>query len=431
MPCMVCGGTLDTAIQMHGGTGMICHRCAGSVAGGLLYCSECGTGILPSNAVYQDGWLCPTCAWQDDDAVECDECCDEILCGVSDSTDYIVVNYAVREGNHYHAYHAQCSQSLVNCGAIRACSHCGMWTHELGGFRCARCQQPLTPRGAAIHDYSYMPQLTFLKGDNSCEELFLGVELEITPEDQGVLKQHSEALSLLPDFVYAKRDSSIPVGFEMVTHPFAQSWAHDHLHDWLSIFPQLYSLGYRSGDTSLCGTHIHMSKVAFTHAQLYKFMYFVYRHPSLMLLLSQRDSQCLSQYASVIDTGNTYRRRARVKEQGNRGRHDAVNISHKNTVELRIFNGTLNPLAFMKNIDTALCIYNYANDTALHALNLNSFLDYVRGNKHIYPYLHLFVDADVGDRTNLFGSDAGPVGQPVNDRIQQLYYECMGVELCV
>src|SRR3990167_6514919 len=264
--CAVCNNTSSEAMtHIYGGSGRICPQCISRVQGGLLYCNGCGVGLMPTTAFYEAGWLCADCVEPDDD-INCAHCGQTVPVAYASSfCTYTVVNYS-RSGAHYHpVWHNHC---LEYAHGVNTCPTCGMLTHELGGHHCMRCGGQPSP-DTTIHDYSYMPPLRFLKGVNSCEELFLGVELEITPQIDGTFFNHQAALSLLPDFVYAKRDSSIPNGFEMVTHPFAQSCMRDKLRAWLSMFTKLYSFGYRSGDTNTCGTHIHMSQVAFTHAQLY------------------------------------------------------------------------------------------------------------------------------------------------------------------
>jgi hypothetical protein len=262
-----------------------------------------------------------------------------------------------------------------------------------------------------VHEYSYMPSLHFNKLESSYDELFLGIELEISPRDgERDAIAERKALSLLPKFTFAKQDSSIREGFEIVTHPMSISWiTQGNMRPLLQILPQLYTLGYGSGGTGLCGVHIHISKIAFTHLQLYKFMYTVYSCPSLGLMLSQRNEDSLAQYASLRDETKSYRQRAKNKSQGGRSRHDAVNISHKGTVELRIFNGTLNPLAFMKNIDVAVCLYNYANDTSLHNIATRTLTKYIRDNAPLYPYLGLFLNVSRENRSALFDEDSGPI----------------------
>jgi hypothetical protein len=210
------------------------------------------------------------------------------------------------------------------------------------------------------------------------------------------------------------------------------SWISANISQLVGLFPKLYALGYCSGDSGKCGTHIHMSQVAFSSLQLYKFMYMVYAHPSLGLLLSQRDAGSLNTYATVIDVRRDYMQRARLKQQCGRNRHDAVNISPKQTVEFRLFNGTLNPLAFMKNIDVALCFYNYANATSVRDLSVKSFMSYLDSNEYTYPYLSLFVHLDQETRDDIFGRDRGPVlpddcNKAFRCRIKRLYSECTGL----
>jgi hypothetical protein len=110
------------------------------------------------------------------------------------------------------------------------------------------------------------------------------------------------------------------------------------------------------------------------------------------------------QWASPFASKDDYTARAKTKRQGVRSRHDAVNISNKPTIELRIFAGTLNPLTFHKNLDTAIALYQFAKDTPFHGITINGFIDYITQNRCHYRYLDTFLQ-DKDNRTDLFWRD--------------------------
>jgi hypothetical protein len=371
-----------------------------------LHCSVCGAVVDTHSAIYNDRGhvLCMTC-WVGDseDGVNCRVCHERI----EEGDLWRTVHIAVLGSD---ICHLGCMEELLSSGDYRICDTC--YTIH-AGRQCPFCADT----AQVIRDYSYTPPLRFLDTPNSSSELFFGIELEIErcdprygPMDNRT-GSHREGLALVPDWCYVKYDSSVKYGFEMVTHPMSLNWMNDNIQPFIYNFSLWRDLGYRSADVGTCGMHIHMSKIAFTHAQLYKFMYMVYAHPSFSLLLSQRSMPSFEQWASPFASKYDYTTRAKTKHQGTRSRHDAVNISNKPTIELRIFAGTLNPLTFGKNLDTAIAMYRFAKDTPFHGITINGFIEYVAQNRYLYPYLDIFLQ-DKASRTDLFWRDAPIIPEP-------------------
>jgi hypothetical protein len=276
--------------------------------------------------------------------------------------------------------------------------------------------------------YSYVPpDLTYLRRDTSVEELYLGIELEISGPS-GV-QTHNPVLNLLPEMVYAKADSSVERGFEVVTVPLAASNIRELVRPLMVQLPAIYALGYRSAASGCCGIHIHLSRVAFTRLQLYKFLFMVYGHPSLSLLLSQRTAEAFEMWALPYSNKAEHKQRAFTRSQGGRNRHDAVNISHHPTIELRIFNGSLNLLTFHKAIDTALSLFKYAMDTPEHKMTAQDYIDFVSIHREWYPFLDVFLQSPRRVRGLLFDGDV-PIETDISDTLQhrltKLYKLAMG-----
>ena len=109
--------------------------------------------------------------------------------------------------------------------------------------------------GPLIHDYSYKPR-PFFHGDGP---LFLGLELEVaTPSHDRSYAW--TAHRWLGSLGYLKSDSSIDVGFEIVTHPMSYLWAIHHF-PW-EMLPELAETGCRA--TQQTGLHVHLSRDGFT-----------------------------------------------------------------------------------------------------------------------------------------------------------------------
>ena len=240
-----------------------------------------------------------------------------------------------------------------------------------------------------IHDYTYEPELTFYETiKDKRTELFYGIELEVEVLQDFMIP---DVIDRLPDFTYVKRDSSIERGFEIVTHPATYSWLLEHIDDWNNIL-DIRNYGCRSYNTTTCGMHIHMSKAAFGRHHLYKYLYFMYNpvNKTAITQISQREDCSLNRWSGF---NNDLRMiKAKAFSRGEVGdRHTAVGLGRMNTVELRIFRGTLNPVGFWKNIEFAHALYNFTKDNGLKSMIWIMFIEYVKTNKRDYPNLNKFL----------------------------------------
>lgn len=209
---------------------------------------------------------------------------------------------------------------------------------------CPTCAES---EGDFILPYQFNPKFEYYKTDKDKRELlYFGIELEI--ESCGNNKK--EAVKSLPKFVYPKCDSSINDGFEIVSHPMTYNWLKDNCDKWNKIL-DLRKKGWRSYNTETCGMHIHLSEAAFGTYHLFKFMKMFYDNTDFIIRFSQRKAHNLQHWASTTDHERNIIYKAKHKNMySGENRHTAINLSRENTVEVRIFRGTLCPPSFWKNI---------------------------------------------------------------------------------
>jgi hypothetical protein len=240
-------------------------------------------------------------------------------------------------------------------------------------------------------------------GEEPSTELFLGFEVEVD-WTQLNRNQRQLALNLCPDWTYLKKDSSVE-GFEIVSHPCSLRWLRENIGQWDTLFEGLYNMGVRSGETTTCGLHIHMSKAAFGAFHLYKLLKLFYGNPGLVTVLSQRDYASLSRWANLDVAQRTLIYRAKARDQNGNDRHCAVNLKRTETVEVRVFKGTLNPLAFRKAVETVTAAYEFSKDYPKEHMTEEPFLQYVQQCAKKYPTLSAFLSASEEERTAVFGGD--------------------------
>ena len=350
----------------------------------------------------------------------CQSCFDELFslctcCGVAVHNDDAVYNnnndtycHGCYDSNYVHCY--GCGEELKACysyiSAITNERYCEDCHHDIF-TRCESCDCEIFVEDAyhddidfsycgncynnrisrLIHDYGYKPEPNFYQQTNEKTKLYFGIELEIESGDTDwdILKPNLENM---PDFIYLKEDGSINNGFELVMHPATYNWFGDNLPVLSTILTKLGKMGCVSYKTTTCGIHIHISKEAFTTLHLLKFLTFFYNSPEFILKVSQRTQSKFKDWCSLEDDESLV---LKAKTKNNIERHTAVNLQNVNTVEVRIFRGTLNYKSFYKNLEFCKSVYDYTKECSLQNVRLRDYLVFIENRKKEYENLVNFL----------------------------------------
>ena len=250
-------------------------------------------------------------------------------------------------------------------------------------YYCEDCYPSQSRDG--VYNYSYKPDPEF--HGTSDNGLYFGVELEVERESGDI----SDVVSDMPEFVYCKDDGSLDDGFEIVSHPFSWGWLSENKDVWENIL-QIRDNGFRSYDTTTCGMHIHLSARAFSTLHLYRFIKLFYENGEMILTVSQRKSDKLQMWAAIEERSDSYSLAYKAKYKTCKEKYSAINLLNDDTIEIRIFRGTLNPKSFFKNIEFTYAAYEYTRTTQLASeITEKGFIEYVKGNAEIYPNLLSFM----------------------------------------
>lgn len=364
--CVECGQlVLFDEVQNHNGDSF-CQPCFDE---NFLICFYCDSTKRSSEVFFVD------------DETYCVACYDATFfqCQSCDSSKKIITRYTTATGRSicedcYQDNYFTCD----NCGEI-------FHTDSYGtDGECSDCYSPPEedeeePDYSNIHDYSFKPKPHFLVTKKEMAKnllkpvetktLFFGVELECANDGHKdndeialeVLKIGNTAglFGLQEDHLYLKKDSSIdPDGFEIVTHPATLDY-HLQRFKWGEITSFLSSKGYTSHNNKTCGLHIHVSKNFFSQVEQVKLALFVYGNREAMEKLSRRSSV----YAAFKDVKKEIKDHQRALEHSqrvikeaidnvpkfekfavvinNNYRREAVNYDNHNTIEFRMYRGTL------------------------------------------------------------------------------------------
>jgi len=246
---------------------------------------------------------------------------------------------------------------------------------------CHSCYE-IESKDQSIHDYNYKPEPIFYGND----DMYLGVELEI--DHGGESSDSADHLLYIANFpderMYMKHDGSIEDGFEMVTHPMSLDY-HKKEMPWGKVFDKALEMGYRSHKTSTCGLHIHVSRDALgsdhdaQEEVIARMVYFVEAHWNELLKFSRRTEANIMRWASRYGIEESAKAVYDKAKKGNMGRYVCVNLQNYNTIEFRIFRGTLKYETFIATLELVHEICNRAIDATDYAFETMCWSDFVKG----------------------------------------------------
>ncbi len=320
---------------------------------------------------------------------------------------------------------------------------------DSGDYECASCYEQRTI-GQVIkaHNWAEYPKPIFTRGSNyvmlggeeypdpqggtfwmgkrvaknvnhEAERLF-GVEAETeicrrSAEKAGMNRSRlamNAINSLGEDFIIVKEDGTLTAnkhysertgyaGFEIVTCPADLA---EHRKRW----PRLHEMpGFKClrawDEYDTCGFHVHVSRNVLTHAQIGRILMFI-NHPDnakFIFKVAGRGSDRFCKYIPkepgdkthpITDVLHVDTRVISKEEENsrNRSRRVAVNLCNKNTIEFRIFRGTIHPRHILRNIEfcDAVCDFCYPGNFSMQDMaNYKAFIGFVNCNRKRWPLL--------------------------------------------
>ena len=245
-----------------------------------------------------------------------------------------------------------------------------------------------------IHTYSYKPsELRFHSYEDeeyNENNLYLGIEMEISGSSQESDNEEDarEILKIIQedaeDAVYFKHDGSIN-GFEIVFHPHTPKACSDY--QWKRIFSTIKKLGYTNDDKK-AGLHLHISRKYFgdtteQNETLAKMVFLMYKFKEeIEPLAGRKDSDYATYSAKALkrakenDLFGTFRWYC-----DSCGKYSAINCQHKDTFEIRIFDGVTDEVRFkdILNFVENLCIIvKNTSITDITKVRLEDFMPFLR-----------------------------------------------------
>lgn len=219
---------------------------------------------------------------------------------------------------------------------------------------------------------------------------WLGVELEVEMRDDSA--DRVEKARVLNDIinegeigkhVFFERDGSLHNGIEIISQPMSLPKHHD-LWQWLNNRTAV--AGLRSHNTTTCGLHVHVNRDALSQIQVARIVTFINdpNNSDLIRAIARRyaEGYCRIKEKKLEDAGYSS------------DRYEAVNITGSNTIEFRIFKGSLKYESVVAAIEFANSMVDFSTKfTKAEDLSTTNFLSFI--NDDIYKettYLRPYIN---------------------------------------
>lgn len=301
----------------------------------------------------------------------------------------------------------------------RICGNCdsNYYYHEGAGFYVreddADYSEDEECYSGSIGDYhSSRRQLGHIPSsfDNRKPRVLLGLELEMEisrDHDQTDIAEHIlDKIGYAPNgnkYCLLEHDGSLSRGFEMVT-----GYSGLDLHTRQLEFFKTRLSGAKSHNTSTCGLHVHICKSDMSLLHASKMVLFINDpdNHNLIFALARRDS---SHYCKIHDkindkywlkdaikSGAGFDKAGRKERQLrnlNGDRYEALNFQNPNTVEFRLFRGTLKYETLIACLEFTYQTWFFCRDTSQKQLTTQNFLKYIclENNRKDTRYLRAYL----------------------------------------
>ena len=217
------------------------------------------------------------------------------------------------------------------------------------------------------------------KLDSDGKPYFIGVELEMELEGECQVEIENRLENTMEDLndigyydnlVEYKEDGSLDDGVEMVTAPTSLKQFKE---DIVPLIQGLQEKGFTSEKGGRCGNHIHISRNAFNEQAQARLVLIYARFESIIKILSRRGDNVgyckdVLNTVSAISLDNA---EEVVKNQKAKQKSTAINFNNSETIEFRVFRGTMNTNVLIANIQLVQLIA----DWALQELSIQDILD--------------------------------------------------------
>ena len=400
--------SVENGTLMHSGELLYCH-CCGAVltegdtesgrlfmdSHGNIYCRSCSEEVFECidchntyhenemEYIHPEGYVCHGCL--SDNWTRCDDC------------DEYYRNGDLNEIETTNSWRSVCSNCLDD---YYQCENCGHYVHcndvcfdDDDVPYCEDCYRG--EENSMIHNYHYSDDpaynMEYLGEETRQNVLLMGVELEVENRFGDSWRKVQVAAGEVhdvigEDYTTLCTDGSLVNGFEIISCPANLNHHKKTLH-WKEGLEKLVELGYRSHDGGHCGLHVHIDRKYFETQDMEeveaKFFISFRNNLEWLKAFSRRrnyeycrpngygddEVENISKFSAPPD-------KAWLKRKKDSRRYVAVNFNPDDTIEIRIFRGTLKYETFIATLELVRMWAFFVKTMPMDEickLNLNSF----------------------------------------------------------
>ena len=325
-------------------------------------CPNCREWVRDSDWSFTHS-VCASCA---EEYFVCD-CCDQSIRDDSNSAGgQILCN----------ACYAETMRYCYRCG--EDCSEEDI-TYVHGEIYCPDCAEA----NAVIHPYATNVLRTlrkdcFPESSMRDKEIYYGVEFEVIISDAAPFNEKVKELEVAigKDFAIFKKDSTIgPRGVEIVTLP---ARFEVQMERWTEFF-KANVRGVVSWKGGKCGIHIHIRREVLSPLTIGKMMVFL-NDPKNETYITK----IAGRYGSYF-CKNSDKKLSDAYDTEDCNRYEMLNVSNRNTVELRIFRGSFNRTHFLADLQFTDALVRFCRTTSFPKVTVENFTKFITEQKKRYP----------------------------------------------
>ena len=348
----------------------------------FVYCEDCGEIVLKEKAIEIDGvYYCSSCV------ITCDECgClfPRRNMRTAEDSEQVYCNRCF-EDNCYVC--ADCGRHYRYSDSVTAIDGC---------YYCQHCVEEHRSPIGCYHDFKQYGEIEFYGTEDRSHTPYMGFELEVDTDHRidrtAVINRFKDDFG---DFLHYEEDGSLRFGWENISQPASLSYHLGMMDKYKNMFEILKEQDLRSHDANTCGLHIHVDRTYFgdkEDSSVAKMLYLYEKFHSELLSFSRRTESQANDWARSRKHSNTksgWIKKA-IKDSkhyyDHSERYYAVNLTNPDTVEIRIFRGTLNLETFEATLKFSARLAELCKNTSAIELSKMTFEDLLGSDNVILSY---------------------------------------------
>lgn len=340
MKCFNCEKELESLINVDGD--LWCEKCIEDNCC-ICFCEDCGEYHYDDNMVYIEDTqdcVCESCA-RSGNYFLCHDC------GNWYTRDYA---NSCHNGDFYVCDRCVDNYTYVECCNTYIENDCVCYNEQNDCY----CCEDHYDKDSDIYDYHGFSDWKKHTLENENPPYCIGFELEVenTHRDYDNNDLARFAKNTYP--VICSKDGSIDHGFEIVSHPLSYNYIVQNQDKLKTMLSGLQEKGCESHNPGTCGLHFHV-----THPHnddiIDRIILIMETYKEELIAFSRRTSGQIEQWCkflSDIKEGEDCKSLYFIKKNKETStRYMALNLTNYNTIEFRLFRGTLNFDTFMASVE--------------------------------------------------------------------------------